>query len=41
MIEMRDIGLIPEPMYYELVGEGEKYRTIYEYAQSEEKFTKI
>lgn len=36
MIETRDIGLIPEPMFYELVGEGNKYQTIYEYAQSNE-----
>jgi N-sulfoglucosamine sulfohydrolase len=36
MIETRDIGLIPEPMLHELVGEGKKYETIYEYAQSDE-----
>ena len=36
MIETRDIGLIPEPMFHELVGEEKKYRTIYEYAQSDE-----
>ncbi|UMB54093.1 sulfatase [Lutibacter sp. A64] len=34
MIEIRDIGLIPEPMFHDLVGEGKKYATIYEYAQS-------
>lgn len=36
IIETRDIGLIPEPMFHQLVGEGKKYRTIYEYAQSNE-----
>jgi len=36
MVETRDVGLIPEPMFFELVGEGKPYRTIYEYAQSEE-----
>lgn len=36
MIETRDIGLIPEPMFHQLVGEGKKYETIYEYAQSDE-----
>ncbi|MFW5823000.1 MAG: sulfatase, partial [Tangfeifania sp.] len=36
MIETRDVGMIPEPMFHELVGEGKKYRTIYEYAQSDE-----
>ena len=36
MIEIRDIGLIPEPMFYDLVGHGKKYATIYEYAQSED-----
>ncbi|MFC2110016.1 sulfatase [Bacteroidota bacterium] len=36
MIEINDIGLIPEPMFHDLVGEGKKYETIYEYAQSSE-----
>lgn len=36
MIETRDVGLIPEPMFADLVGEGKKYRTIYEYAQSDD-----
>jgi len=36
MIETRDIGLIPEPMFADLAGEGKKYRTIHEYAQSSE-----
>lgn len=34
MIETRDIGLIPEPMFYDLVGNDKKYGTLYEYAQS-------
>ncbi len=34
MIETRDIGLIPEPMFADLVGEQKKYKTIYEFAQS-------
>ena len=36
MIETRDIGLIPEPMFNDLAGEGKKYKTIYEFAQSED-----
>ena len=36
MLEIRDIGLIPEPMFHDLVGEGKKYATIYEYAQSDD-----
>ena len=36
MIEIKDIGLIPEPMFHDLVGKGKKYTTIYEYAQSSE-----
>lgn len=36
MIDIRDIGLIPEPMFNDLVGEKKKYATIYEYAQSED-----
>jgi hypothetical protein len=36
MIETRDIGLIPEPMFYDLVGENKNYSTLYEYAQSED-----
>lgn len=35
MIEIRDIGLIPEPMFHDLVGQGKEYATIYEYAQSD------
>ncbi len=36
MIETRDIGLIPEAMFFELIGTGKQYKTLYEYAQSEE-----
>ncbi len=35
MIEIRDLGLIPEPLYYELVGPGKEHATLYEYAQSD------
>lgn len=35
MIEISDIGLIPEPMFLDFVGKGKKYATIYEYAQSD------
>jgi arylsulfatase A-like enzyme len=36
MVETRDIGLIPEPMFHELVGKQKKYNTLYEFAQSKE-----
>jgi hypothetical protein len=36
MIITRDIGLIPEPMFYELTGPGMKYKSLFEYAQSPE-----
>jgi hypothetical protein len=36
MVEIRDMGLIPEPMYYELVGEGKQYATLYEFGQSDQ-----
>ena len=35
MIETRDIGLIPEPLFYELVGTDREFATLYEYAQSD------
>jgi len=35
MIEIRDIGLVPEPLFYELVGPDKAFATLYEYAQSE------
>jgi arylsulfatase A-like enzyme len=35
MIEVRDIGLIPEPLFYELVGPDKAFATLYEYAQSQ------
>ena len=34
MIETRDIGLIPEPMFHDLAGKSKTYTTIYDYAQS-------
>lgn len=34
MIENRDTGLIPEPMFHDFVGEGKTHATIYEFAQS-------
>lgn len=34
MIETRDIGLIPEPMFHDLAGESKTFTTIYDYAQS-------
>jgi N-sulfoglucosamine sulfohydrolase len=34
MIETRDIGLIPEPMFHQLAGPGLAYPTMYDYAQS-------
>jgi len=36
MIRTRDTGLIPEPMFNDLVGPGKKFGTLYEYAQSDE-----
>jgi N-sulfoglucosamine sulfohydrolase len=36
MIQSRDIGLIPEPMYHQLVGKGKNHATLYEYAQSDD-----
>jgi arylsulfatase A-like enzyme len=36
MVETRDIGLIPEPMFHQLAGSGQKYPTLYEYAQSDD-----
>jgi len=34
MIETRDLGLIPEPMFSELAGPNKGFRTLYEYGQS-------
>lgn len=33
MIENRDLGLLPEPLYYELIGPGKDHTTLYEYAR--------
>ncbi|MCC6352776.1 MAG: sulfatase-like hydrolase/transferase [Verrucomicrobiae bacterium] len=35
MIETRDIGLIPEPLFSDLVGPGKPFQTLFEYAQSD------
>lgn len=35
MIDVRDMGLIPEPLYYQLVGPDKPHATLYEYAQSD------
>ncbi|MCF7847541.1 MAG: sulfatase-like hydrolase/transferase [Kiritimatiellales bacterium] len=35
MIETRDLGLIPEPLFYDLVGPDKEIKTLYEYAQSD------
>ena len=34
MIENRDLGVVPEPMLFEMTGDGKKYATLYEYGQS-------
>jgi N-sulfoglucosamine sulfohydrolase len=36
MIETRDTGLIPEPLFAELAGPGKPFKTLYEYAQSDQ-----
>ncbi|WP_439481253.1 sulfatase family protein [Cyclobacterium plantarum] len=36
MVETRDVGLIPEPMFHELAGTGKKHATLYEFAQSDD-----
>jgi N-sulfoglucosamine sulfohydrolase len=38
MIKIRDVALIPEPMYYELVGPGKEFGSIYEFCVSNERF---
>ena len=35
MLENRDIGLIPEPLFYDLVGPDKPYKTLYEFGQSD------
>ena len=35
MIETRDVGLIPEPLIYDLIGPEKPFQSIYEYAQSD------
>lgn len=36
MVETRDLGLIPEPMFHEFAGENRDFPTLYEFAQSKE-----
>ena len=36
MIENRDLGVVPEPMLYEMTGDGRKHATLYEYGQSDD-----
>jgi N-sulfoglucosamine sulfohydrolase len=36
IIQTRDLGLIPEPMYHQLVGADKKHASLYEYAQSDD-----
>ena len=36
MVKTRDTSLIPEPMWYDFTGQNKTFKTIYEYAQSEE-----
>lgn len=35
MLETRDLGLVPEPMFFELVGPDKEFKTLYEYGQSD------
>jgi len=36
MIRNRDLGVVPEPMLFEMTGDGKKYATLYEYGQSKD-----
>jgi len=36
MIKNRDLGVVPEPMLFEMTGDGRKYATLYEYGQSDD-----
>jgi len=36
MIETRDLGLVPEPLYGEIAGPAEVHRTLYDYGQSDD-----
>lgn len=36
MIEKRDLGVVPEPMLFEMTGDGKKHATLYEYGQSDD-----
>ena len=35
MIKTRDVGLIPEPLFYDLVGPDKEHKTLYAFAQSD------
>jgi N-sulfoglucosamine sulfohydrolase len=35
MLETRDLGLVPEPMFFELVGPDKAFKTRYDYGQSD------
>jgi hypothetical protein len=35
MIATRDVGLIPEPLFYDLIGPDREFKTLYEYGQSD------
>jgi len=35
MLETRDLGLVPEPLYHELAGPDKPVKTLYEYAQQD------
>jgi arylsulfatase A-like enzyme len=36
MIDTRDLGLVPEPLYCEFVGPGKEFETLHEFAQSDQ-----
>lgn len=36
MINNRDLGVVPEPMLFEMTGDDKKYATLYEYGQSDD-----
>jgi arylsulfatase A-like enzyme len=36
MVETRDIGLVPEPMFHQLIGKEQRFATLYEFAQSKD-----
>ena len=36
MIETRDLGLVPEPLFCELAGPGKKFKTLHEFGRSDD-----